>query len=149
MTALISVLAIVATLALIGVPMSVRTIQQYEEGVLFRFGRVVGVNKPGLRSHHPAATKAKMKHRGAHVLVAAAAALAGLSACGHVQSHNTGIVAVPRTVPGDSPPISTKSPTPYHPPRGPGPATRTSGVDPLGGVTPPGQPPGESGTRTP
>jgi regulator of protease activity HflC (stomatin/prohibitin superfamily) len=47
-TALISVLAIVAVFALIGLLMSFRIVQQYEEGVLFRLGRVVGVKKPGL-----------------------------------------------------------------------------------------------------
>jgi hypothetical protein len=90
-----------------------------------------------------------MKRRAAYAHVAVAASFTGLTARGSSRSHNTGTVAATRTGPGDSSSVSTNAPTPYHPPRGPGPATRTSGVDPLGGVTPPGQPPGESGARTP
>ena len=48
MAALLVVLAIIAVLALLGVAMSLRVVQQYEEGVLFRLGRVVDVKKPGL-----------------------------------------------------------------------------------------------------
>jgi regulator of protease activity HflC (stomatin/prohibitin superfamily) len=48
MTAVITVIAIVVGLALIGLSMSFRIVQQYQEGVLFRLGRVVGVKKPGL-----------------------------------------------------------------------------------------------------
>ena len=46
MSALLTVvvLAVLAVLAL-----SVRVVQQYEQGVLFRLGRVVGVREPGLR----------------------------------------------------------------------------------------------------
>ena len=48
MTALVTVLAITAVLSLIGLSMSFRVVQQYEEGVLFRLGRVIGVKQPGL-----------------------------------------------------------------------------------------------------
>jgi regulator of protease activity HflC (stomatin/prohibitin superfamily) len=48
MTVLLIVLAIVLLLGLLGLSMSFRVVQQYEEGVLFRLGRVVGVKKPGL-----------------------------------------------------------------------------------------------------
>src|SRR5215218_9305890 len=42
-------LVVVAVLALVGLALSVRIVQQYEKGVLFRLGRVVGVREPGLR----------------------------------------------------------------------------------------------------
>ena len=45
-TLVIVVAALVALLGLVG---SVRIVQQYEQGVLFRLGRVVGVREPGLR----------------------------------------------------------------------------------------------------
>jgi regulator of protease activity HflC (stomatin/prohibitin superfamily) len=48
MAALIVVVAAVLFLGLIGLSMSLRIVKQYEEGVLFRLGRVVGVKKPGL-----------------------------------------------------------------------------------------------------
>jgi regulator of protease activity HflC (stomatin/prohibitin superfamily) len=48
MAVLIAVVATVLLLALIVLAMSLRIVQQYEEGVLFRLGRVVGVRKPGL-----------------------------------------------------------------------------------------------------
>lgn len=48
MTAFVTILAIVVVLVLVGLSMSFRVVQQYEEGVLFRLGRVVGVKKPGL-----------------------------------------------------------------------------------------------------
>ena len=75
-------------------------------------------------------TRARMKRRAAYAHVAVAASFTGLTARGSSQSHNTGTVAATRTGPGDSSSVSTNAPTPYHPPRGPGPATRTSGVDP-------------------
>ena len=53
MAALIAVVAVVVFLAVIGVPMSLRVVQQYEEGVLFRLGRVIGVRKPGLHAIVP------------------------------------------------------------------------------------------------
>ena len=40
---------VVAVLALLGLALSVRIVQQYEKGVLFRLGRVIGVREPGLR----------------------------------------------------------------------------------------------------
>src|SRR5436190_16554677 len=42
-------LVVVAVLVLIGLALSVRIVQQYEKGVLFRLGRVIGVREPGLR----------------------------------------------------------------------------------------------------
>jgi regulator of protease activity HflC (stomatin/prohibitin superfamily) len=42
-------LVVVAVLVLGGLALSVRIVQQYEKGVLFRLGRVVGVREPGLR----------------------------------------------------------------------------------------------------
>ena len=38
MAALIAVVAVLVFLAVIGVPLSLRVVQQYEEGVLFRLG---------------------------------------------------------------------------------------------------------------
>jgi regulator of protease activity HflC (stomatin/prohibitin superfamily) len=49
MSGLLTVLVAVAVLALVGLGLSVRIVQQYERGVLFRLGRVVGVREPGLR----------------------------------------------------------------------------------------------------
>ena len=49
MEALIIVLVIVAVLLLIGAAMSVRVVKQYEQGVLFRLGKVLGARTPGLR----------------------------------------------------------------------------------------------------
>ena len=43
------VAGVVAILALILLPMSLRIVQQYEKGVLFRLGRVIGIREPGLR----------------------------------------------------------------------------------------------------
>ena len=40
---------VVAVLAVVGLALSVRVVQQYEKGVLFRLGRVRGVREPGLR----------------------------------------------------------------------------------------------------
>ena len=48
MTVVFVVLGIVVLLALLALATSFRVVQQYEEGVLFRLGRVVGVKKPGL-----------------------------------------------------------------------------------------------------
>jgi regulator of protease activity HflC (stomatin/prohibitin superfamily) len=53
MAALIAVVAVAVFLAVIGVPLSLRVVQQYEEGVLFRLGRVIGVKKPGLHAIVP------------------------------------------------------------------------------------------------
>jgi regulator of protease activity HflC (stomatin/prohibitin superfamily) len=49
MQILVTILIIVVVLLLIGAAMSVRIIKQYEEGVLFRLGRVIGERQPGLR----------------------------------------------------------------------------------------------------
>ncbi|MEO7061398.1 MAG: SPFH domain-containing protein, partial [Lapillicoccus sp.] len=43
------ILAVVALALLAVLGMAVRIVQQYEEGVLFRFGRVIGERDPGLR----------------------------------------------------------------------------------------------------
>ena len=49
MQILVTILIIVVVLLLIGAAMSVRIIKQYEEGVLFRLGRVIGERQPGFR----------------------------------------------------------------------------------------------------
>jgi len=49
MNTLLTVLVVLAVLALLGFALSVRIVKQYEKGVLFRLGRVVGVQEPGLR----------------------------------------------------------------------------------------------------
>ena len=49
MSGLLTVLVVLVLLVLVGLAMSVRVVQQYERGVLFRLGRVVGVREPGLR----------------------------------------------------------------------------------------------------
>jgi regulator of protease activity HflC (stomatin/prohibitin superfamily) len=49
MGGLLTVLVAVAVLALVGLGLSVRIVKQYERGVLFRLGRVIGVREPGLR----------------------------------------------------------------------------------------------------
>jgi len=46
---LIIVLVIVAVLVLIGLVMALKIVKQYEQGVLFRLGRVRGQRNPGLR----------------------------------------------------------------------------------------------------
>src|SRR5215216_3615582 len=48
MNGLLIVLVVIAALVLLGLALSVRIVQQYEKGVLFRLGRVVGVREPGL-----------------------------------------------------------------------------------------------------
>jgi len=48
MTALIVSFVVVAVLGLLGAALSLRIVKQYEQGVLFRLGRVVGVRAPGL-----------------------------------------------------------------------------------------------------
>jgi regulator of protease activity HflC (stomatin/prohibitin superfamily) len=48
MAVLIAVVVVLAVLALILLALSLRIVKQYEEGVLFRLGRVVGVKRPGL-----------------------------------------------------------------------------------------------------
>ena len=49
MGVLIAVLVIVLLLVLLGLALSVRIVKQYEQGVLFRFGRVLGARQPGFR----------------------------------------------------------------------------------------------------
>src|SRR5437762_6683417 len=48
MNGLLIALVVVAVLVLLGLALSVRIVQQYEKGVLFRLGRVIGVREPGL-----------------------------------------------------------------------------------------------------
>ena len=43
------VLVVVGALVVMGLGLSIRVVKQYERGVLFRLGRVVGVREPGLR----------------------------------------------------------------------------------------------------
>jgi regulator of protease activity HflC (stomatin/prohibitin superfamily) len=45
---LITVVVVLALLVLFGLALSVRIVKQYEKGVLFRLGRVIGVRQPGL-----------------------------------------------------------------------------------------------------
>jgi regulator of protease activity HflC (stomatin/prohibitin superfamily) len=47
-TGLILGIAIVVVLVLIALGLAVHVVNQYEMGVQFRFGRVVGTKKPGL-----------------------------------------------------------------------------------------------------
>lgn len=49
MTVLITVLVIVVVLLLIGFALAARIVKQYEQGVLFRLGRVLGERPPGFR----------------------------------------------------------------------------------------------------
>jgi regulator of protease activity HflC (stomatin/prohibitin superfamily) len=49
MSTLTIVVVVLVVLVLGGLALSVRIVQQYERGVLFRLGRVVGVREPGLR----------------------------------------------------------------------------------------------------
>ena len=48
MNALIVALVVLAIVALIGLSLSVKVVTQYQRGVLFRLGKVVGVREPGL-----------------------------------------------------------------------------------------------------
>ncbi|MFH8773668.1 SPFH domain-containing protein [Streptomyces sp. NPDC017958] len=49
MQALIVLIVVVGLLALVTLAMAVKVVKQYEKGVLFRFGRLVGTRSPGLR----------------------------------------------------------------------------------------------------
>ncbi|GAA0268996.1 slipin family protein [Actinomadura nitritigenes] len=49
MQALITVIVVAGVLLLLGLALAVRIVKQYEQGVLFRLGRVVGTRDPGLR----------------------------------------------------------------------------------------------------
>jgi regulator of protease activity HflC (stomatin/prohibitin superfamily) len=46
---LITVLVVVLVLILLGLVLSIKIVKQYEQGVLFRFGRVIGPRPPGFR----------------------------------------------------------------------------------------------------
>jgi regulator of protease activity HflC (stomatin/prohibitin superfamily) len=46
-------LIVVVVLVLLGLSLAVRIVKQYEKGVLFRFGRVIGVREPGIRAIIP------------------------------------------------------------------------------------------------
>jgi len=48
MNGLLTVLAVLVLLVVLALALSVRIVQQYEKGVLFRLGRVLGVREPGL-----------------------------------------------------------------------------------------------------
>ena len=43
------VLVVIGALVVLALALSIRVVKQYERGVLFRLGRVVGVREPGLR----------------------------------------------------------------------------------------------------
>jgi regulator of protease activity HflC (stomatin/prohibitin superfamily) len=49
MKALVTVLIVVLVVLVLGVVLSARVVKQYQDGVLFRFGRVIGERKPGFR----------------------------------------------------------------------------------------------------
>ena len=49
MSIVIAVVVIVLVVLLVALALSARIVKQYEEGVLFRLGRVVGTRKPGFR----------------------------------------------------------------------------------------------------
>jgi len=44
-----TVLVVIGVVVLIGLALSLRIVKQYELGVLFRLGRVIGIRQPGLR----------------------------------------------------------------------------------------------------
>src|SRR6202163_3387403 len=48
MAVVLVVVGVVVLVALVGLSLSLRIVKQYEEGVLFRLGRVVAIKKPGL-----------------------------------------------------------------------------------------------------
>ena len=49
MNVLITLAVVVVVLLLLGAALAVKIIKQYEQGVLFRLGRVLGTRDPGLR----------------------------------------------------------------------------------------------------
>ena len=49
MSTLVTVLLVVLVVLLLGLALAVKVVKQYEQGVLFRLGRVVGSRQPGLR----------------------------------------------------------------------------------------------------
>jgi regulator of protease activity HflC (stomatin/prohibitin superfamily) len=50
---LVTVLVVAAAIAVFASMLSVRIVQQYQQGVLFRLGRVIGVREPGLQAIIP------------------------------------------------------------------------------------------------
>src|ERR671919_1097304 len=48
MSGLTTAVVVVVVLGVLGLALSVRIVQQYQKGVLFRLGRVIGVREPGL-----------------------------------------------------------------------------------------------------
>ncbi len=48
MSTLITVIVVLIVLFLLALALAVRIVQQYEQGVLFRLGRVIGIREPGL-----------------------------------------------------------------------------------------------------
>jgi regulator of protease activity HflC (stomatin/prohibitin superfamily) len=49
MKILVTVLVVVVVLAWVTLALAIRVVKQYERGVLFRFGRMIGTREPGLR----------------------------------------------------------------------------------------------------
>ena len=49
MNPLTTTIVVIATIVVLGVLLAIRVVQQYELGVQFRLGKVIGVRKPGLR----------------------------------------------------------------------------------------------------
>src|SRR6202789_362144 len=49
MSIVIAIVVVVVLALLLGMASSARIVKQYEEGVLFRFGRVIGIRAPGFR----------------------------------------------------------------------------------------------------
>ena len=43
------VIAVIVAVVVIGLAMALKIVRQYERGVVFRLGRVIGVREPGLR----------------------------------------------------------------------------------------------------
>src|SRR5665811_566390 len=55
MNSFLAILAIVVVVVLLGMASAMRIVKQYEQGVLFRFGKVIGTRAPGLRVITPVA----------------------------------------------------------------------------------------------
>ena len=49
MSTLVTVLVVVLVVLLLGLALAVKVVKQYEQGVMFRLGKVVGSRRPGLR----------------------------------------------------------------------------------------------------
>ena len=56
MTALVISLLALAALAVVGLLMAIKIVKQYEQGVLFRLGRVLGAREPGCGSSSRSST---------------------------------------------------------------------------------------------